>query len=218
MSASVPVFVSVPVRTAVVALLACVLGARAGAQATPDSDATLSPGDHVQIAVWRMPELSGEFAVGSDGTITHPLYHAVRVTGVPLSSVESRVRAVLARLDANPQFVVQPLLRVAVGGEVVRPNVFTLPPETSVAQAVAQAGGATEQGRLDHVRLVRGGRVLVVDLTQSGNGRLELPIRSGDQIVVERRRSTFRDVVAPLGSVIAGIAGVASLVVSASKR
>ena len=154
---------------------------------------------------------------GSDGTITHPLYHVVRVVGVPLSEVETRVRAVLVRLDANPQFVVQPLLRVAVGGEVVRPNSFTLPPGTSVAEAVAQAGGATEQGELDRVRLVRAGRVQALDLSQPGNGQFDLPIRSGDQIVVTRRRSAFRDVIAPLGSVIAGLAGVATLIVTRKK-
>ena len=202
------------------AIVAGVLGAPRAAAAQPsvDTTASLSPGDRVQIAVWRLPELSGDFAVGSDGTITHPLYHAVRVVGVPLSAIEARLRTVLARLDANPQFVVQPLLRVSVAGEVVRPNVFMLPPETTVAQAVAQAGGATEQGRLDRVRLVRNGRVLVLDLTRPGEGRPELPIRSGDQLVVERRRSVFRDVVAPLGSVIAGIAGVASLIVSANNN
>lgn len=199
------------------ALFACTLAARPLAAQTSGEGATLNPGDHVQIAVFRAPELSGDFAVGSDGTITHPLYHAVRVVGLTQPDVEARVRTVLSRLDANPQFVVQLLLRVSVGGEVTRPNLFNLPPETTVAQAVAQAGGATEQGRLDQVRLLRGGRVTLLDLTQPGTAQ-DTPIRSGDQIVVDRRRSTFRDVIAPLGSVIAGIAGVASLIVSANRK
>lgn len=211
-----PASVRFAARFALPVALALTAGG-AAAQPAADPAATLNPGDHVQIAVFRNPELSGDFTVGTDGTITHPLYHAVRVVGVPLPMVEERVRAVLARLDANPQFVVQPLLRVAVGGEVVRPNLFTLPPETSVAQAVAQAGGVTEQGRLDRVRLVRGGQVTELDFTRPGNGQLQMPIRSGDQIVVDRRGSTFRDVIAPLGSIIAGIAGVASLIVTARK-
>ncbi|GJG89036.1 hypothetical protein tb265_42170 [Gemmatimonadetes bacterium T265] len=218
MTVSVPASVRRSVRLVVLsAAAAVVVGARGLAAQSGAESATLNPGDHVLIAVFRAPELSGDFPVGSDGTITHPLYHAVRVVGLTQPDVEARVRGVLSRLDANPQFVVQLLLRVSVGGEVTRPNLFTLPPETSVAQAVAQAGGATEQGRLDQVRLLRGGQVLVLDLTQPGGG-LATPIRSGDQIVVERRRSTFRDVIAPLGSVIAGIAGVASLIVSANKK
>ena len=197
------------------ALVACLLGARVAA--AQSDTATVNPGDHVQIAVFRSPELSGDFPVGSDGTITHPLYHAARVAGLSQAGVESRVRTVLSRLDANPQFVVQILLRVSVGGEVTRPNLFTLPPETTLAQAVAAAGGANSQGRLDEVRLVRGGRATTLDLTQPG-GALESTIRSGDQIIVGRNRSVFRDVIAPLGSVIAGIAGVASLIVSANKK
>ena len=31
----------------------------------------LSPGDSVRIVVWRKPEMSGDFIVGPDGTITH---------------------------------------------------------------------------------------------------------------------------------------------------
>ncbi|HEY0776536.1 MAG TPA: polysaccharide biosynthesis/export family protein [Gemmatirosa sp.] len=199
------------------ALAACLLAARLAVAQPGAAAATLSPGDHVQIAVFRAPELSGDFPVGSDGTITHPLYHGARVVGLTQPEVESRVRTVLSRLDANPQFVVQLLLRVSVGGEVTRPNLFTLPPETTIAQAVAQAGGANSQGRLDEVRLVRGGQATTLDLTQPG-APLDATIRSGDQIIVGRNRSVFRDVIAPLGSVIAGIAGVASLIVSANKK
>lgn len=208
---------SVVQNTVLPALVACLVGARLAA-AQPGADvATVNPGDHVQIAVFRAPELSGDFPVGSDGTITHPLYHAVRVVGLTQSGVESGVRTVLLRLEGNPQFVVQLLLRVSVGGEVTRPNLFTLPPETTIAQAVAAAGGANSQGRLDDVRLVRGGRATTLDLTQPGGG-LDATIRSGDQIIVARNRSVFRDVIVPLGSVIAGIAGVASLIVSANKK
>lgn len=173
----------------------------------------LNPGDKILIAVWRMPELSGEFPIAADGSIMHPLYHAVKVTGVPLAVVEDRVRGLLVRLETNPQFVVQPLFRVAVGGEVNQPNLYNLAPETTVAQAVAQAGGVTVQGQLDRVRLLRGGSVLSIDLTRPGTGVSQMSIRSGDQIVVERKRSVFREIIVPLGSVVAGVAGVASLII-----
>lgn len=195
-------------------MLTCIAaGPTLAQQSGADAPATLNPGDKVQITVWRMPELSGEFLVGADGTITHPLYHAVKVTGVPVSAVEERVRGLLVRLETNPQFVVQPLFRVAVGGEVNLPNLYNLAPETTVAQAVAQAGGATEQGNLARVRLVRGSRAFSVDVASPGAGLSQMPIRSGDQIIVERKRSVFREYVVPLGSVIAGIAGVVSLII-----
>ncbi|MGI8508435.1 MAG: polysaccharide biosynthesis/export family protein [Gemmatimonadaceae bacterium] len=179
--------------------------------ATPEVEQTLNPGDKIQITVFRMPELSGEFVIATDGTINQPLYHAVTVTGIPLAEAKDRIRAVLLRLQSNPEFVIQPLFRVAVGGEVRQPNLFNLSPETTIAQAVAVAGGVTEQGRLDQVKLLRGGGESTLDLTQPGSVLSQMHVHSGDQIIVTRRTSTFRDVIIPLGSVVAGLAGVISL-------
>ena len=70
---------------------------------------SLNPGDVLRITVWRKPELSGEFIIATDGTVSHPLYRSVRVTGIPLPAVETRIREFLGMLEENPQFVVEPL-------------------------------------------------------------------------------------------------------------
>jgi protein involved in polysaccharide export with SLBB domain len=172
-----------------------------GRQAT-----VLRPGDAGRITVWRQPELSGEFTISEGGTITHPLYRELVVTGMPVDAARQRVQEFLARLESNPQFVVQPLLRVSVGGEVRQPSLYRLTPETTIAEAVALAGGATERGRLDRVRVFRGGEALMVDLTSPQAGLAQQPIRSGDQIFVDRRTSLFRDYIAPAGGIVAGLA------------
>jgi protein involved in polysaccharide export with SLBB domain len=164
---------------------------------------TLGAGDLVRITVWRKPELSGEFAVLADGSIAHPLFRGLRLGGVPLEDAEEQLRVFLTRLEKNPQFVLEPLIRVAVSGEVVRPNVYPLRPETSVAMAVALAGGATERGRRDRVRLLRGDREVLIDLAHPDKGLARMTIRSGDQIVIERRRAVFREYIAP-GITVAG--------------
>lgn len=200
-------------------LLACSAGVtsavaqKSPVYATPEVAQTLAPGDKIQITVFRMPELSGEFVIDADGTINHPLYHSIVVTGVPLAEAEDRVRGVLLRLQTNPQFVIQPLFRVAVGGEVRQPNLYNLPPETTIAQAVAQAGGVTSDGMLDNVKLLRGGGESTLDLTQPGSVLSAMHVHSGDQIIVERRSSKFRDYIIPLGSVIAGLAGIVGLLI-----
>lgn len=220
----IPTSLTAPMRTTLrtlswFLLLACSAGVtsavaqKSPVYATPDVPQTLNPGDKIQITVFRMPELSGDFVIAADGTINHPLYHSVIVTGVPLTEAEDRVRSVLVRLQTNPQFVIQPLFRVAVGGEVRLPNLYNLSPETTIAQAVAQAGGVTEQGRLDQVRLLRGGGETVLDLTQPGTVTSAMHVHSGDQILVERRSSNFRDYVIPLGSVVAGVAALLSLLI-----
>lgn len=197
------------------------LFARAGAatlvaQAAPSavSEPLLRPGDAVQITVFRQPELSGEFTLGATGAIDHPLYQEVVVAGVPLKTARERLRTYLLDWEADPHFLLKPLFRVAVGGEVTRPNLYTFAPEMTIAQAVAAAGGVTEGGRLEAVRVLRDGEELLVDLTASGGGGLQMTVRSGDQILVTRSRSEFfRDYVAPAGSLImAGVTLVSILV------
>jgi protein involved in polysaccharide export with SLBB domain len=169
----------------------------------PSSDqVTLAPGDSVRVVVWRKPEMSGDFIVGPDGTITHPLYRAVRVGGVPFGTAETNVRTFLARFEQDPQFVLEPLVRIAVSGEVGRPAVFAVRPETSIAEAVAQAGGPNQFGNRGKVRVLRkdaGGRQreFTVSLLDPESSSGIMRVHSGDQIVVDRRRNFFRDILLP---------------------
>jgi polysaccharide export outer membrane protein len=187
------------------------LPAFAEAQMAADSARMLQAGDAILITVWRNEELSGEFAIAEDGSIAHPLFRDVRVAGLPLAAVEARVHERLEGIAANPQFVVQPLLRVSVGGEVRQPSLYRLPPATSIAEAVALAGGASERGRLERVRLFRAGEEIFIDMTSPEAGLAQTPIRSGDQIFVDRRTSIFRDYIAPAGSITAAIVTLISV-------
>ncbi len=195
-------------------LLPHVLTAQSAApeQATPG----LRAGDVVRITVWRQPELSGEFEVSGEGTIAHPVYRRVTVTGVPLTTAEQRVRALLDRYEKNPEFVMEPLFLVGVGGEVRQPNLYRVRPQTTIAEAVALAGGPTERGRIDAVRVFRGGGQLQADLTQPHVGLAASPVQSGDQISITRRQDVLRDYVAPLSSITAALVGIVALFVSRS--
>ena len=192
-------------------LLLLVAGAGRATAQTADG-ATLQPGDSVRVAVWNRPELSGSFFVAADGTIRHPLYSAVVVTGVPLGTAQTRVAEVVRRYQANPQMVMEALLRVSVGGEVRRPGLYVLPAETTLAQAVALAGGLTETGRTTRARLLRGGAETRIDLSSAETALA--PIRSGDQIYVERRVNVFREYIAPAGGLVAALAALANLAVN----
>jgi protein involved in polysaccharide export with SLBB domain len=188
-----------------------------------DGAALLSSGDSVRITVWRRPELSGEFVVAPDGSVTHPLYRAVKVGGVPLAAAEENVRVFLTRFEDNPQFVVEPLLRVALEGEVNRPNLYAMRPQTTIAEALARAGGPTQYGRTDRVLVLRADgsgqhQQITVDLAHPETGATRMPIRSGDQITVERRRSAFRDVILPALNVVGSVAAVGLLIVRATGK
>src|SRR5215218_5111163 len=134
-----------------------------GAAQAADS-AYLRPGDLVRLAVFRQPDFSGDFPVSPEGTLQHPLLSGVRVVGVSRASIRERLREALAVYVRDPSFVFDFLYRVSITGEVRLPNLLNLSPETTLGQAVAAAGGVTEFGRLDRVRLVRDGHEMVVNL------------------------------------------------------
>ena len=177
----------------------------------------LNPGDSVRVVVWRRPEFSGDFVVAPNGTITHPLYRSVTVGGVPFATAEANLRRFLSRFEENPEFVMEPLVRVAVSGEVDRPHVYALRPETTIAEAVGVAGGVTREGARGRVRILRtesNGQVreLVADLNDPKTGAGGSPVLSGDQIVVDRKRNFMKDVVLPALGVIGSVASIALLV------
>lgn len=184
---------------------------------------TLAPGDSIRVVVWRKPEMSGDFIVGPDGSITHPLYQAVRVGGVPFATAHINLRNYLARFEQDPQFIAEPLVRVAVSGEVGRPQVFAVRPETSIADAVAQAGGPNQFGNTDRVRVLRKDasgrqRELTVSLLDPAGSSATLRVHSGDQIVVDRRRSFFREIFLPGLSVIGSAASIYLLIDRANRN
>lgn len=173
-----------------------------------DDNLTLAPGDVLRITVWRRPEMSGDSVVGDDGTLNHPLYRTVRVAGIPIATVQERMRAFLMRFNDDPQFTIEPMVRVSVTGEVRVANVYTLAPRTSISQAIEMAGGITERGRRDDVKLLRAGRTYPIDLTRPDASFAVGAVRSGDQILVPRHHDFFREYLAPGAAVTAAIAAV----------
>lgn len=168
----------------------------------------LRPGDMVRVQVWRQEEFSGEFFVTDQGVIAHPLYRSIYAIRRPVNEVEEALRLFLQEFESEPNFVVEAFFQVAVSGHVRQPSVYPLRPGTTVAEAVAQAGGVTEQGRLEGVILRRGGSEYRVDLTDTTGRAREVTIRSGDEIAVERRRNVMREYVLPIISVAGSIASI----------
>jgi polysaccharide export outer membrane protein len=194
--------------------LLLIAGLLATATARAQTGATiegLNPGDQVRIVVWRNTELSGDFTVAANGTLMHPLYREVQVTGIPIATVEDRLRTFLARFTTNPQFVISPLVKVVVSGEVRAPNVLSVPPETTVAQAIVLAGGPTAAAKLGHVRLLRDRQEIIVDLRRADSQAASLQIRSGDQIMIPTTKNILRDFIGPVTSTVGAVAAITSI-------
>ncbi len=197
-------------------LLACIaLFAASSLPAQTPADSSgqgLAAGDQIRIIVWRKPEMSCDCSVAANGTIIHPLYRDVQVIGVPMSVVEDRLRTFLSRYEQNPQFVIQPLVKIIVGGEVRAPNIYSVPPETTIAQAIAIGGGPTERGLLDQVKVIRERQEMKIDVSRPDSNAGLLQIRSGDQVLVGRRGRSALELITPITSSIAAIVTITSFI------
>jgi polysaccharide export outer membrane protein len=182
--------------------------------AARDTNVVLHPGDMVKVTVWRNQEMSGDFMVGVNGALRHPLYQEVPIAGIPLYQVEQRLTQFLTKYEQNPQLVVEPLFKVTVGGEVRLPNLYPLPRTTTISQAVAQAGGVTVDGRLNKIDLYRGGQKIEMDLTEPSGRWANEMIQSGDQIIVTKKSNFVRNVFLPL----IGVAGAIASIINVSTR
>lgn len=187
------------------------------AQAVVTGERGLQPGDHLRITVLSDDKnLSGEFEVSPDSTLKHPLYNQVKVVGVPLPMLKERFASFLRRFQREPQLEVEPLFKVTIGGEVRSPNIYLLPPETTLADAVARAGGATDRGDLDKVTILRDGSKESQSLTRSVTNSGDWTIESGDQITVPQRRNALTTVSSftPIFGIAASLLSITYVILS----
>jgi polysaccharide biosynthesis/export protein len=202
-----------------IVLAAMVLAPAAAAQSNPSGGSVVAfrVGDAIRVQVWRNPELSGTYEIGEDGTVLHPLYRSIRVAGLSLPEAEDEFRQLLQRFEQEPEFVIEPVFRIGIGGEVRSPNVYTVTALTTVMQAVAMAGGPTPNARLNRVRLLRDGTALEVDITRPDALGADRRVRSGDQIILEPRRNVWRSVLSPTLSAIGSAASFTYVVLRVTR-
>lgn len=157
------------------------------AQATTSAaPAALEAGDVLEVTIWREDDLSGEFLVDETGSVTLPLLGRHEVTGKALAAVRDELIEGYRRHLNNPSITILPLRRVYVLGEVNKPGLYKLDPTVTLAGAVAMAEGATENGELSRIRVIRDGEA-VQARPQPGQKLDDIDIRSGDQIFVEEK-------------------------------
>jgi len=164
----------------------------------PDSLRVLAvrPGDVVRIQVWGHEDLSGEFPVDENFDLFYPIVGAINVRHLSVQQLRERLNRELENLFQRPFIVVTPMFRVAVLGEVMRPSLYSVDPTMTVYDVIAEAGGTTREANQRRIELVRGGQQIPLTLDAPAIGRAtlrDLGVRSGDHIVVARKRFTRDD-------------------------
>jgi protein involved in polysaccharide export with SLBB domain len=170
-----------------------------------DSSAVVRAGDVIRLKIWREPDMSGEVVVDEAGVATLPRLGPLQVADLPADSLKRMLVRSYSKYLRDPAIDITVLRRITVLGAVKTPNVYHVEPTMTVADAVALAGGAAPDGKVDQVELRRNnGRP--VRLTRQTR-LADTPIRSGDQLYVPQRSWLSRNA----GLVIAGVGTVLSI-------
>ena len=118
----------------------------------------LGPGDGLQIELLDLPELSGRFSIGPDGTLYLPRLRALYVEGLTVEELRYFLTEQFSTYVRDPQVYVRPVsyrpIRIYIGGEVKRPGYYTLSGDrdlstlsTAAEATQLQAGTATSTNR-----------------------------------------------------------------------
>ena len=188
-----------------------------GAAQTPPSaaatDYVVGPQDVLTITSYDQADLSGRFAVETDGTFTYPLIGRFRAGGLTLRQVEDQLKKRLKDEGyfRNPQVTVAveqyKSQKVFIVGEVRNPGTYTLSGNMNLVEALARAGStlptATEEavivparGNASGPRMPDGqdaNDVVRVNLRDLENGVFSqnAVLHDGDTIFVPRAESVY---------------------------
>ncbi len=90
----------------------------------------LGPGDTLQIELLDLPELSGVFSIGPDGTLYLPRLRALFVEGLTIEELGYFLVEQFKTYVKSPEIFIRPIsyrpVRIYISGEVKRPGYYTL--------------------------------------------------------------------------------------------
>ncbi|CAM3342163.1 polysaccharide biosynthesis/export family protein [Paracoccus nototheniae] len=117
-----------------------VLGGAAGAQ-----EHVVSPGETLEILVFRVPELTREAIVNVDGAIAFPPLGQVHVAGRTADQIggliQQRLTGLEIMLEAQVTVGIVTVRPVVIGGDVAEPGAIPYDQDMTVRRAIALAGG-----------------------------------------------------------------------------
>jgi polysaccharide export outer membrane protein len=133
---------------------------RYSAPASQIPDYTLGVGDKIRITVFNEPTLSGEFAVGDNGSLSLPLIGDVKAVGKQSSDIAKEVQADLGNgYLRSPQVSAEVIgyRPFFIMGEVKTPGQFPYASSLTVFNAIATAQGFTPRASKKIVYIRRAG-------------------------------------------------------------
>jgi polysaccharide biosynthesis/export protein len=155
----------------------------------------IAPLDTLSIRIFKMADLTGDYEVDLTGKISMPLVGDISAVDLTTTELDQRLTAKLGeKYLENPDVSVgiksSTRRSVTVDGSVTKSGTFPINGPTNLIQAIAAAGGTSENANPRRVAIFRqiGGQrqAAAFDLTSIRRGEApDPPIYAGDIIVVD---------------------------------
>ena len=135
----------------------------------------LGAGDRLHIELLDLPELSGAFTIGPDGTLYLPRLRAIQVEGLTIEELRLFLTEQFRSYVRQPEVFITPLgyrpVRVYVGGEVARPGYYTIREQSMLEHSTSS------RNRSGQERKPKSASVLFEDLQAANQpGKRGIPI------------------------------------------
>ena len=163
--------------------------------ATLETNYKIAPMDTVSVQVFRMKDLSGDYQVDLTGNISLPLIGEVRAANLTTAELDQQLTSrfgekYLENPDVSVGVKESAKRAVTVDGAVKQAGAFPTTGSMTLMQAVAIAGGVSEDANIRRVavfRTISGQRqAAAFDLQDIRRGQMQDPtIYPGDVVVVD---------------------------------
>ncbi|KAA3606639.1 MAG: sugar transporter [Calditrichaeota bacterium] len=160
-----------------------------------EQDYKLGPGDQLELLVSLRPELTGQYLVGPDGTITVPLAGEIMVEGLTRTVAQQTIKETLLEYYDSLSMTLKILNyannKVFVLGNVKRPGIVEFRGRRTLLEALSRSDVAIFEGKnLDFARcaIIRGKEQIIwIDINEllnNGNLSLNIDLANNDIIYV----------------------------------
>lgn len=177
-------------------LLAIAAGAAAQQLPLLTTDAPVGPRDVLEVSVLEDRSISGRVTVSEEGLIALNVLEKVQVAGLTPTQIEARLKSLLeanylAKATVSVQVVEFASKPISVVGAVIRPGLISATGNTTLLQAITQAGGLAQNHGKELYVLRTGANGLseqvaipIEDLLINGNPDVNIPLSPNDLVNV----------------------------------
>lgn len=145
----------------------------------------LAPGDIIRINFWREADLGGDFPIDETGSVVLPVLGQWNVQGMPSDELRAQLADAYAGQLRNQDVQIMFLHRVSILGAVENPGLYHVDATMTVREAIALAGGVSDDGKKEELRVRRADspNYTLLDPTLT----IGAAVYSGDEFLIPQR-------------------------------